>query len=133
MTDQFPPPGWSPRPAIWPYWPSLRDAFTPPQRPSDPWNQTNAQWWQPPVGANAGATPLQPNDAWDRTTPAWLRSAMPPLSSGGILGSLPQPNDATDDGATASPRAGGGILALLDQWNPQNSSTGRGILAPSSG
>src|SRR5258708_39596181 len=107
MTDQFPPPGWFPRPAIWPYWPSsLRDAFTPPQLPTDPWNQINAQWRQPPVGANAGATTSQPNDAWDRTTPAWLRSGMPSLSSGGILGSFPQPNDATDDSATASPRAG---------------------------
>jgi hypothetical protein len=69
MTDQFPPPGWFPRPATWPYWPSLRDAFTPPQPPSDPWNQINAQWWQQPVGANARATTTsQPNDAWDRTT-----------------------------------------------------------------
>jgi hypothetical protein len=138
MTDQFPPPGWFPRPAIWPYWPSsLRDTFTPPQPPNDPWNQINAQWRQPPVGANAAATTPQPNDGWDRTTPGWLRSAAPPLSSGGILGSFPQPNDAADQGTSTSsqsdpsPSAGRGILALLDRWNgPQNSGTGGGILAP---
>jgi hypothetical protein len=55
---------------------------------------------------------------------------MPPLSSGGILGSFPQPNDATEESTTASPRVGGGILAPLDRWNPQSSGTGRGILAP---
>jgi hypothetical protein len=55
---------------------------------------------------------------------------MPPLSSSGILGSFPQPNDATDESTTASPRAVGGILAPLDRWNPQSSSAGRRILAP---
>src|SRR4051794_26425767 len=99
MIDQFPPPGWFSQPAIWPIWPSLRDTF-PPQPPSDPWNQDNAQWWQQP-GANSAATTSQPNEAWDRTTPAWLRLPMPSLPSGGILGSFPRSNDATDENATA--------------------------------
>jgi hypothetical protein len=130
MTDQFPPPSWFPRPATWPYWPSPSDTFTPPQPANDPWNQINAQWWQQP-GTNSAATTTQPNDSWDRTVPAWPRSAMPPIPSGGILGSFPQPNDATDESTTASPRAVGGILAQFDRWNdPQSSSTGRGILAP---
>jgi hypothetical protein len=134
MTDQFPPPGWLAGPAIWPYWPSPSDTFTPPQSPTDPWNQIAAQWWRQPTVTDGAATPRL-NDAWDRTTPAWLRSAMPPLSNRGILGSFPQPNDLSEASVSSHSDmpsgAGRGILGQFDQWNdPQTSSTGRGILAP---
>jgi hypothetical protein len=66
----------------------------------------------------------------DQITPAWLPSIIPSLPSGGILGSFPQPNDATDESSSAPP-AGRGILGQLDRWSdPQNSNIGRGLLAP---
>jgi hypothetical protein len=88
MINQIPPPGWFLRPENWPYGPLLGNTFTPPQPPVDPWGQIDDQWWQQPAGANDRPATPQPNDAWDRTTPAWLRSAMPPLSNRGILGSF---------------------------------------------
>jgi hypothetical protein len=129
MTDQFPPPGWFPQPAIWPYWPSLKDGFALPQAPSDPWNQPDGNWGQQ-SGTNAGATTSQSNDAWDQRVPAWLRLAVLRIPSGGILGSFPQQNDAPDESTTPSPGAGRGILAPLERWNPFSSNTGQGILAP---
>jgi hypothetical protein len=124
MTDQFPPPGWLPRPETWPYWlPTTQlGPFTPPP-PNDPWKQVSAQWWQQPAGARAAAEPSQPHDAWDRTPPAWLRSEVPPLSSAGILGSFPYPNDST-----TRPSQGTGILGSLGQ--PWHQSAPGGILAP---
>jgi hypothetical protein len=100
----------------------LGNTFTLPQPPVDPWNQIDAQWWQQPAGASSAPPMPQPNDAWDRTTPAWLRSAMPPLSNRGILGSFLQPNDAAEQDNSAPPQSdmppatGRGILAALDQW-----------------
>src|SRR5882724_5045700 len=98
MTNQL-PPGWPYWPRNLPIWPSLTSSFTPTL--SDPLNQFNAQWQQP-ADAFAGATMSRSEQAWDPTTSAWLRSVPPPLPSGGILGSFPQPNDATDGSAAAS-------------------------------
>jgi hypothetical protein len=53
-------------------------------------DQFNAQWQRQPVGQTRPRLPLTHSmlgtDALDRATPAWLRSALPPVSSGGILG-----------------------------------------------
>jgi hypothetical protein len=93
MTDQFPPPGWLPRPATWPYW----------------------------------LPTTQLSNAGDHAA-AWLRSAMPPISNGGILGSFPHMNDAD---AEISPNRSGGILGSFGPLSgPSDQSIRGGILAP---
>jgi Predicted lipoprotein of unknown function (DUF2380) len=130
MTDQSLPPGWFTQSATWPYWPkSLMGSFTPPAY--EPWNQINPQSWQQPLGESVGSFGTQPNGTWDEATPAWPRSMLADVSSSGILGSFPRPNDAADRNGSAWPSRDGsaptgrGILALLDQRNEVG-----GILAP---
>jgi len=128
MTDQFPPPGWFPRPETWPYWPPTAQPgpFASPPTPSHAWNQLNAQWWRQGTDSNSGAATFQPNDAWDRTTPAWLRFEVPPISNGGVLGSFPHTNDST-----TRPSQGSGILGSFGQPNdPWDQNAPGGILAP---
>lgn len=70
------------------------------------------------LGADGAATPLS-NATLEPSTPSWPRSAMPPLSSGGILGALPRPNGLLNlspipwSRSTAPFGATAGILAPL--------------------
>jgi hypothetical protein len=70
----------------------------------------------------------QLSNAWDQAAPAWPRSTIPPISNGGILGSVPHMNDAD---AEISPSRSGGILGSFGQPNDSSDqSTRGGILAP---
>jgi hypothetical protein len=111
MTDQFPAPGWLPRPETWPYWlPTAPNPFTAPPASTNALDQIRAQWWQQATGAGGDTATAQPDDLRDRTDPAWLRSAMP--TGGGILGSFPQSNNSP---TTFNGR--GGILGSFGQSN----------------
>jgi hypothetical protein len=98
MADPF-SPDWLGQSAPWSYWPSSLLGVTPIARQD--------------ARERAGGTP---NDAWDRATPAWLRSAMPPLGSGGLQGAFAQADGAAGQDsfvaspASTSPGTGRGIL-----------------------
>jgi hypothetical protein len=112
MPDPF-SPDWFGQSAPWSYWPSSLLGVTPIARQD--------------ARERAGGTP---NDAWDRATPAWLRSAMPPLGSGGLQGAFAQADGAAGQDsfvaspASTSPGTGRGILPFGDRWvDPQSFGT----------